>query len=253
MTDGTLSSQTEAAQTGAGEAAADAATPQRPDHIPEKFWDAEAGTVRTEALARSYVELERKLGRMVPLPDEDASPGHDRLLAALGRPSEPAGYAIATPHPLLESDPELNARLHAAGFTQKQAQLVYELAAERMVPMITEGLEELEAGRQIERLKEHFGGAEAWRESARQLRTWAVANLPQEVLGTLAASYEGVLALHQMMKNAEPRLVAVGGEGARGLDEKTLHDMMRDPRYWRDRDPQFIAQVSAGFRRLYPD
>jgi hypothetical protein len=28
--------------------------------------------------------------------------------------------------------------------------------------------------------------------------------------------------------------------------------MMRDPRYWRDRDPAFIAQVTEGFKRLYP-
>jgi hypothetical protein len=28
--------------------------------------------------------------------------------------------------------------------------------------------------------------------------------------------------------------------------------MMRDPRYWRERDPSFIAQVTEGFQRLYP-
>jgi hypothetical protein len=25
-----------------------------------------------------------------------------------------------------------------------------------------------------------------------------------------------------------------------------------DPRYWRDRDPEFVRQVSEGYRRLYP-
>lgn len=33
--------------------------PQRPEHVPEKFWDAEKGTVNTEALLKSYTELER--------------------------------------------------------------------------------------------------------------------------------------------------------------------------------------------------
>lgn len=33
--------------------------PQRPDHIPEKFWDAEKGEVRLEDLAKSYAELEK--------------------------------------------------------------------------------------------------------------------------------------------------------------------------------------------------
>lgn len=36
--------------------------PQRPEHIPEKFWDAEKGEVRVEALAKSYAELERTRG-----------------------------------------------------------------------------------------------------------------------------------------------------------------------------------------------
>jgi hypothetical protein len=34
----------------------------RPDHIPEKFWDAEKGEVRVDELAKSYGELERGRG-----------------------------------------------------------------------------------------------------------------------------------------------------------------------------------------------
>jgi hypothetical protein len=30
----------------------------------------------------------------------------------------------------------------------------------------------------------------------------------------------------------------------------TLPEMMNDPRYWRDRDPDFCALVSATFRAL---
>lgn len=35
--------------------------PQRPEGVPEKFWDAEKGVVRVEAMAQSYAELEGKL------------------------------------------------------------------------------------------------------------------------------------------------------------------------------------------------
>lgn len=41
-----------------GAAAAGAA--QRPEHIPEKFWDAAKGSVNVDALAKSYGELEKK-------------------------------------------------------------------------------------------------------------------------------------------------------------------------------------------------
>ena len=41
----------------------------RPAGVPEKFWDREAGAIRTDALLKSYVELERKLGsRLVVTP-----------------------------------------------------------------------------------------------------------------------------------------------------------------------------------------
>lgn len=36
------------------------AKPARPDNIPEKFWDADKGQVRTDALLASYSELEKK-------------------------------------------------------------------------------------------------------------------------------------------------------------------------------------------------
>jgi hypothetical protein len=46
--------------------------PKRPDHIEEKFWDAEKGVVRYDDLARSYAELQKKLS--VPKAPEAAKP-----------------------------------------------------------------------------------------------------------------------------------------------------------------------------------
>lgn len=34
--------------------------------------------------------------------------------------------------------------------------------------------------------------------------------------------------------------------------ETLLRGMMRDPRYWRDRDPGHVARVAGGFKQLYP-
>jgi len=33
--------------------------------------------------------------------------------------------------------------------------------------------------------------------------------------------------------------------------EGDLREMMKDKRYWRDRDPAFIRAVTDGYRRLY--
>ncbi len=213
-----------------------AATAQRPKDIPEKFWDSEQKTVRTEALLKSYLELERKLGSMPP-PDV---------------PQSPEDYGIKLDDPLLQSDPDINRRLHAAGFTRQQAQLVYDLAGERLTPMIAEVASVFEADRQITRLVDHFGGTERWREASRQIAAWGKSSLPSHVFEALATTSEGVLAMHRMMSEGEPSLVRGGSTASSAPTEAELKDWMRDPRYWRDQDPSFIEKVRQGFRTLYP-
>lgn len=224
----------------------------RPAAVPEKFWDREAGTIRTDALLKSYVELERKLGSMVALPGDDDQEGRERLRRALGVPATAADYQIEARDELLEPTPEINTRLHQAGLTQDQAQLVYDLAAEHVLPLIDDAVSELHATRDAERLAKHFGGDASWQNMARQIKTWGQANLAGEVYRTLAASYDGVVAMHQMMQAREP-VVLQDANGPQGdADEAALTRMMRDPRYWRERDPAFVAQVTEGFQRLYP-
>ena len=35
--------------------------------------------------------------------------------------------------------------------------------------------------------------------------------------------------------------------------KEELEEMMRDPRYHKDRDPHFVKQVTEGFQALYPN
>lgn len=226
--------------------------PARPEGVPDKFWDREAGAIRTDALLKSYVELERKLGSMVPLPSDDDQEGRERLRRALGVPAAADEYQIEVRDELLEPTPELNARLHKAGFTQEQAQLVYDLAAEHVLPLIDDVMGELHASRDFERLAKHFGDDAAWQNMARQIKTWGQTNLAEDVYRTLAASYDGVLAMHQMMQAREPAVLQDADGPKSGIDEATLTRLMRDPRYWRERDPAIVAQVTEGFQRLYP-
>lgn len=46
-------------------------TPQRPENVPEKFWDAEKGEIRVDALTQSYAELEAKLSGKTEAPAEE--------------------------------------------------------------------------------------------------------------------------------------------------------------------------------------
>lgn len=221
--------------------------PARPDHVPVKFWDPAAGTIRVDALLKSYLELERKLSTP-PDPAMDTA----RARTLLGVPDTPDEYCIRCDHGLFEPDAQINQRLFTAGYTPDQAQLLYDLAAERMLPLLREMAAGFEADRELDKLVTHFGGSEKWREMSGQILAWAERNLPPPLVAALSGTAEGVLALHRLMEDGggEPRTLRPGGvetDGGAG----DLNRMVADPRYWRDRDPAFIAKVTEGFRRTY--
>ncbi len=202
------------------------------DDIPQKFKDPDTGTLRRDALVQSYKELEKKMSQ---------------------RPNAPKShedYCIECKHGFFEADEALNKRFHDKGFTNDQVQFIYDLAAEKMVPMVIEMAGDFQADREVEKLIGHFGGPEQWKEISRQLLAFGQKSLPADVLDSLSSSCEGVMALYNMMKGKEPSMenIPVAGENS---SEKDLQSMMRDPKYWRDKDPSFVAKVTEGFQRLY--
>ena len=204
-----------------------------PSIVPEKFKDPESGALRTETLLNSYQELERKMS------------GQSHA------PKTPEEYCIECKHGMFEPDAEVNERLHAKGLTNEQMQEVYDLAAEKLVPMIVELAGEFQADREVEKLINHFGGAEKWKEVSRQLLAFGRKNLPADILNNMASSYEGVMALQRMMRGEEPSLKTSDVKPVAGVDEKELTSMMRDPKYWREKDPAFVAKVTEGFKAMY--
>ncbi|PZW50439.1 hypothetical protein C8P66_102127 [Humitalea rosea] len=218
--------------------------------IPQKFLDPATGSVRVDALLKSYLELERRLSQRMAPPATDATAEEiTRFRAAMGIPEAPDGYEITAPCPECSPDAAVNAKLHAAGFTPEQAQLVYDLAAEKLLPAIAEAAAEYEATRQRDKLIAHFGGEDRFRAIAGQLATWGRANLPPAVFEAMSGTAEGVIALAGMMDRREPAL-GRNADAPGPMDEAGLRKMMRDPRYWQKRDPEFVSRVTEGFRRL---
>lgn len=223
----------------------------RPEDVPEKFWDTETKALRVEALLKSYKELEKRLSQRMTPPGPDAPDEEkQRFRRAIGVPDSPEEYAVQAKHEMCGPDAEVNKRLHEAGFTCAQVQLVYDLAAERLLPLIAEAAADYEAQKQAAKLAESLGGEAQFRRLAPQIAAWGKANLPPQVFAALSTTAEGVMALHAMMAKGEPSL-AREAEPAEGLDEKALRKMMRDPRYWRTREPEYVKRVSDGFKRLF--
>lgn len=210
----------------------------KPQGLPDKYWNPQSGEVDLPALIADYNNM--------ALRDDNLIEGNLR-----GIPESFDKYQLNIPHPLLERDDEVLQRLHANHFTNEQAQLVYDLANERVIPLLDELTVNFEAQKQIERLKQHFGSQEKFNEISRQISTWAKQNLQPEIYDALATTYEGVITLYKMMSSNEPILGREGGFGEE-LTENSLRKMMEDPRYWRDKDQSYVAKITQGFEKLYP-
>ncbi|MBO9507981.1 hypothetical protein [Thalassospira sp. A3_1] len=167
-------------------------------------------------------------------------------------PETSDGYEITVDEVLGVVDPAVNARLHEAGFTGAQAQLVYDLAAEVIGPLV--GEVEVASKRATDRaaLVAEFGGAENWKRIAPRIEKWGREHLPEAAFEVLCQTADGVRSIHRLMSGgAEPGLSAGRPSDATGDLRSDIRAKMNDPRYWRDRDPAMVAEVQAGFDRLH--
>jgi len=201
-------------------------------NVPEQFLD-EKGEIKLEELIEDY----NKLASMQ---------GNCKL------PNSYQEYKINVPHPSLEQDEDLHKQFLEKGFTNDQAQFVYDLAGERVIPLLDNMSVNYESEKQQEKLLNHFGSEDKFLEVSRQVSQWAKQNLAPEIYDVLGNSYEGVMAIYSMMSSEEPSMTRSSAPMA-GLSEDKLKKMMQDPKYWRDKDPQYIQQISDGFKKLYPD
>lgn len=116
-------------------------TAQRPEYIPEKFWDAQKGEAKIDQLAISYANLEKAFSSKSQAPKKpaaDASPEDQAKYFAdlrkfTGAPEKPEDYGLKAPDNLPEGV-EWNAEFasKAAAIAHKYSappELLYELAA----------------------------------------------------------------------------------------------------------------------------
>ncbi len=111
------------------------AAAERPEWAPEKYWDPEKKSLRTEDLAKGYTNLEKMLGRdkvPVPVSDDDAE-GWDRWYAASGRPGKLEEYEFQRPDKLPDGlgydddlEKDFRATAFSMGLNKKQANGLYE-------------------------------------------------------------------------------------------------------------------------------
>lgn len=177
-------------------------------------------------------------------------PREDRLDANIV-PATPDDYVLSFDAGVGASDPQLNQRLHEAGFNNAQAQLVYDLAGEVLSPMMAEIDQVAQRANDRAVLIAEFGGVENWQKMAPKIESWGRENLPEAAFDAMCQTKDGVKALHRLMSlGQEATLGRSDGGDASGDIRAEIRRKMNDPRYWRDRDPALVADVQEGFSRL---
>jgi hypothetical protein len=216
-------------------------TQERPDWLPEKF-------ERPEELANSYQELERAFySRKDQLRQQIISEINEEAVSSA--PISPADYDIPEVEingmdiSVSEDDPMLGwfkEKAHSLGMSQSEFDTnVKEFLHMQMTQGPDWNVESEALGEYADKRLE-------------RVDLWADKNLSEEAYAAFAgipASAAMVQLFEELMElNGQPQFnMTSENQFQERLSKEDLMSMQNDPKYWKDKDPAFIAKVRAGF------
>ncbi len=216
------------------------------EKIPEKFLN-EDGTLNADALVKSYSELEKKMGGMISVPGDDADvDARTKFNRAIGVPENADEYPIND----LFDDDSIRQRFFDAGLTKTQVEKIYSIAEEFLSPVLSELFSTHHVTNSMSELEKIFGGRDKMKDALVAINSFGEKFLPTEAFDALCATPQGIQSVYKMMQSMEPDVV-IENNGAVNLSDADLRRMMRDPKYWRDRDAEYVRKIESGFKKLY--
>lgn len=235
-----IESQTEEVLTGESEQPQETQS-ERPDWLPQKF-------ERPEELAVSYGELEKAFySRKEDLRNQIVSELNEE--ASSNAPISPADYEVNIQSPegleynIDENDPMLGwfrDKAHNYGLSQEEfTELMNEYASVDAVRGPDWNVESETLGEHAEQRLD-------------RVDLWAEKNLSSEAYSAFAnipASANMVQLFEELMElNGQPQFNMVSEtEFQERLSREDLMAMQNDPKYWKEKDPAYIAKVRQGF------
>ena len=99
-------------------------------------------------------------------------------------------------------------------------------------------------------LKNFFGSTEKMNEALHAINEFGQRFLPHDAFDALCSTPQGIQCLYNMMQSMEPN-VEIQNSSEKNLSENDLRRMMRDPKYWRDNDAEYIRKIENGLKKLY--
>ncbi len=216
------------------------------EKVPEKFLNAD-GTLNTDALLKSYSELEKKIGSMISVPDSNSdSETKAKFNRAIGVPENANEYPINT----MFDDESLREKFFEIGLTSTQVEKIYQIADEFLTPVLSDLFNTQNEASAIAELKNFFGSEEKMQEALREINSFGEKYLPREAFDELCSTPQGIRSIYAMMQSMEPA-IQTDEMGSKNLTDNDLRRMMRDPKYWRDQDPEYVRKIENEFKKLY--
>lgn len=216
------------------------------EKIPEKFLN-DDGTLNTDALLKSYSELEKKIGGMISIPNNDAdATTRAKFNRAIGVPESANDYPVND----LFSDDSLREKFFEIGLTSSQVEQIYKLAEDFLTPVLSELFDMQNETSAMTELKNFFGDETKMCDALRAINTFGEKYLPRDAFDALCATPQGIRSMYAMMQSMEPH-VQTDDVSSKNLTDSELRRMMRDPKYWRDHDPEYVRKIENGFKKLY--
>jgi len=226
---------------------------ERPENVPEKFWDSENAQVDTERLLQSYKELESYNGKRME--ELRASVAEEYVQTRMAdRPASKDDYALPSDGPVgdavanVDSDDPLlgwwRETAFEAGLSQDQFNAGLTAYVNRRMSEMPNPVEEMA----------NLGENARVRVDA--VEVWSRQNLPAELFPMVAqmcSTAHGVQVMEHLINRTTPvNMAAVTGSVAeQAPTRQDIRDMMNDPRYWdpNERD-QYVKQVEKLVNRV---
>lgn len=225
---------------------------QRPDFLPEKFWDAESKAPRLEEMAKSYSALETKIGsnreayfkefeegRLSQRPESADAYQLQIDSKELGLP-EGVTANIDTKDPLYQWWRET---AYANGYTQEQ----FTAGINQYLKQEFANLPNMDAER--ETLGENA------QDRISRVELWARKNAGDELFDKVKyrlGNADAVQFFEAIMKKTAGIDMSGEGQGHNApLTKEQIRAMQDDPRYWKDRDPTYIKKVEEAWQNYH--
>ncbi len=232
------------------------AVAERPEYLPEKFWDTEAGSPNIEGLAKSYTEIESKFGQRasalreeieteIQKPREGVPESAEAYEYELPKEGLPVGWEFQA----AEDDPMLGWWRDTA-FSRGMTQDEFQAGINKYMEMQVSGIPDKDA--EMKALGENA------QERIDRVDLYLGKNLNEDeynVLADFAVNAEALQVLEKLIGiQAEPSISKFGGEPSTGSSsEDEIRSMMDDPRYWKhgEMDDAYRTKVTEMWQKLY--